>query len=528
MLPVLPHVRMSLSSRDLRRIRRFAGSLLHTQPVLIADRPFAGLQATDSSEGNSLLVDDLSSTALAERHPENVVLQERAVLRATAGDVVVTCSPPQRDFETYCRDKLRLGEVEWQHVRTPRDPTRVSISAWTDRSVRHRLVHLLRSDRLHYLHPYAGDHQAWMLARLLQSASRRPVRVIGPLPGLCRLVNDKAWFARTVQGLFGARYLPRTLVVYNVAGLAKVISRLADSFATMVVKLPDSSGGAGNVRLTTSEFRKCAPGRIRTLLRERLPLDIWQLPRRMIVSCWQTDVVCSPSVQMWIPPPDEGPPVLEGIFEQLIDDQSMKFRGSRRAMLPDPVAEGVAERCLMLAVLFQQLGYLGRCSFDLLLTGTDIVSSRPEFIECNGRWGGTSIPMALMNRLVGDWAARPYMTRRYLMDELRDIRFPDLFRALADSLFDPVSKEGFLVLMNASGVGSSGRLDVLAVGETWPDVEMAICRDIPDLLRSVSPAPGYRSRIVTDRVSSTASTEPSGTGCQSSWLIGSDASTTAR
>ena len=35
--------------------------------------------------------------------------------------------------------------------------------------------------------------------------------------------------------------------------------------------------------------------------------------------------------------------------------------------------------------------------------------------------------------------------------------------------------------------GASFANDVLAVGETWPDVEMAICRDIPDLFEETMP-----------------------------------------
>ena len=67
-------------------------------------------------------------------------------------------------------------------------------------------------------------------------------------------------------------------------------------------------------------------------------------------------------------------------------------------------------RSWLLAVLFQRLGYVGRCSFDLLVVGESLATARAEFLECNGRWGGTSGPMMLMNRLFGDWATRPYAT----------------------------------------------------------------------------------------------------------------------
>ena len=485
-LPILAHIQARPEGRALQRTLEFADSLRHAHPALIADRAYVDLQASRLSEGASLLLDDMSGMALAERHPENVVLQERAVMRASSGDVVVTCTAPTPLFREYCRDTLRLGEVEWLHARALRDPMRLCVAAWTDRSVRRRLIHLLRGNRLHYLHPYMADRQAWTLARMLRSASRRPIKVIGPLPGICRLVNDKGWFARTVRGLFGRAHLPRTHLVYNVSGLAQVINHLADSSRTIVIKLPNSSGGAGNVRLPAADFRGCPPGGIRAELRRRLPLSTWVIPRRMVVSCWQSSVLCTPSAQLWIPPAGDGPPVIEGIFEQLMDDRTMKFRGSRSLDLPESVTEVLARRCYLLAALFQHLGYVGRCSFDLILTGSDLDECRLEFIECNGRWGGTSIPMTLMNRLSGDWVLRPYTTRRYRLADIGRIRLSDFLSGLKTSLYDGTTGDGRVILMNAAGIGGSGRLDLLVVGDTWSEVEATVAREIPRLIERIA------------------------------------------
>jgi len=502
LLPVVPHFQTQLESRDLLRVRELAKSLRHVHPALIADRGFDDLCVRSLTEGRALVFDDISGTMLAERHRETVVLQERAVLRATTGDVVVACSPTQPAFQDYCREILRLGEVEWLHPRETRNPMRVAVSAWTDRTVRRRLVHLLREGRLQHLHPYMADAQAWTLARLLRSSARRPLSVIGPPPGLCRLVNDKAWFARAVRGLFGPKYLPRTFVVYNVGAMAQIAGRLAKTANSIVIKLPGSSGGAGNVRLDTTEFLGRDVGAIRAILRERLPVGDWAMPRRMVISCWTSDVLCTPSVQLWIPPADDGEPVIEGVFEQLIDDPTMKFRGSRALSVPRPVMEDLVGRTHLLGLLFQQLGYVGRCSFDLILVGPDLDSCRLEFIECNGRWGGTSIPMTLMNRLIGDWASRPYATRCYRGPDITQIRPPDLLRALGDSLFDPLGEQGGVVLMDVAGVGTTGRLDVLAVGKTWADVDRHLDSEVPGMIESLAStigATGSASRPIVSR-----------------------------
>ena len=502
MLPIVPHIEMTLDAAGGRMVRRVAQRLRRTHPALRIDASIADLQPSHLDEGRALLIDDLSGAALANLHPEHVILEQRAALRAGDGDLVVTCTPASSIFEVYCRDHLQLGRVEWLHATSARNPMRAVISAWTDRPVRRRIVRLLRQGKLHYFHPYVADSQAWTLAHLFRSASRRPLKVIGPPPDLCRLVNDKVWFAKLVQELFGRPYLPRTHVAYNLAGLAKIIGHLAELSRAVVVKLPDGSGGAGNVLIPTPELRDRPVGAIRSELRRRLPIGAWAVPRRMLVSCWQSDVLRTPSVQIWIPPVDQGAPVIEGIFEQLIDGPPTKFCGSRALKIPAPVEADVAVHSQTLATVFQHLGYVGRCSFDLILTGRDIDRCRVEFIECNGRWGGTSVPMTLMNRLLGDWQRRPYVSQVYRMPELTRISDADLMAGLEGSLYDPQTDSGRIVIMDLAGVGTTGRLDVITVGDSWRDVRRASRREIPRILTDIVGAAkserpdGHRYRLV--------------------------------
>jgi hypothetical protein len=62
-----------------------------------------------------------------------------------------------------------------------------------------------------------------------------------------------------------------------------------------------------------------------------------------------------------------------------------------------------------LALLFQELGYVGRCSFDAVLAGADLDSAAVHWVDANGRWGGVSIALTAANRLTGDWQRRPFV-----------------------------------------------------------------------------------------------------------------------
>jgi hypothetical protein len=57
---------------------------------------------------------------------------------------------------------------------------------------------------------------------------------------------------------------------------------------------------------------------------------------------------------------------------------------------------------MRIALVLQHTGYFGRLSFDALLTTRKSGSTETKWIECNGRWGGVSLPMTLGNRLFPD------------------------------------------------------------------------------------------------------------------------------
>ena len=59
----------------------------------------------------------------------------------------------------------------------------------------------------------------------------------------------------------------------------------------------------------------------------------------------------------------------------------------------------------------------------------------PELIQCNGRWGGTSLQMTLMNRLFGLDALR-YDLNSVTMRGLARLDFPALLEHFEEDLFD--------------------------------------------------------------------------------------------
>ena len=111
---------------------------------------------------------------------------------------------------------------------------------------------------------------------------------------------------------------------------------------------------------------------------------------------------------------------------------------------------------MRLATLFQRLGYFGRCSFDAVVTGQNSHAGRVHWIECNGRWGGVSIPMSLVNRLTADDVAPSYAVVQIDSERFRAIKFDTVLREFADLRLSSDLTSGILFLTPTMTEAGSG------------------------------------------------------------------------
>ncbi|MHC4989448.1 MAG: hypothetical protein ACYTGC_00565, partial [Planctomycetota bacterium] len=296
--------------------------------------------------------------------------------------------------------------------------------------------------------------------------------------------NHKLAFADIVRTLLGPDMVPSTSEASNFAVLSTRVRDLAQAFRFVGLKVPDSAGGGGTLVVEAERFRTKSLASIRRTLKEILWGLSWSGERPLLVGAWETEVLCSPSVQLWIPPGGDEP-VVEGVFEQYIDWSGHSFVGARPARITDASIEQIVNQCSLLGMLFQQLGYVGRCSFDALLVGQSFDDARLEFVECNGRWGGTSTPMTLMNRLFGDWMRQPYAVRECPVDGLDRFVLADLMQQLAADLWDSRTGTGRIILYNPDRMQAHAAINILALGETWEGAEALVCATVPEELRAM-------------------------------------------
>ena len=486
-IPVVPHSHPNPSEFQERKVERLAVELLASVERLQQDEDLRPFAATTSDPGPSLHIDDLTeiSGLTDQNNDEGIFFQDRCRLRAGDGDVIVSCSRPIDGYEDYCQSQLNLGRPTWLRPMKPLNRMHVAEAAWQDRKVRRELVRRMRLGRLACIHPHMGTSPVWRLASLLSKSSHRPIQVLAAPPGVSRWANDKVAFTTTATRLFGESLVPLTTSAWNLANAAVEARRIARHAPVVGFKLPDSAGSNGNVVVDSAEISGRSLTEVERHLKQTLERTNWNGSQPLLISRWEHDVLCSPSVQLWIPPQLDQPPVVEGVFVQSTTGSVGKFVGTQPARFPHAVAQEIVDRSWLLARLFQLVGYVGRCSFDLILLGEELASAKIEFIECNGRWGGTSLPMTLMNRLFRDWHSQPHAAYICQVPGLSRLPFQYVVAALKDYLYDHVTGQGKYILYNPGRLQSQSALSVIGLSNEWWRAADVTFNEFPNLVRTL-------------------------------------------
>jgi hypothetical protein len=482
-VPIIEQSRPDPPSEWLRAVGRLAKTLCDERPELELPDQFRDLAVCQLDDAPALLIDDLSEISRFDHTQDARFYQDRARLRAGDADLVATCGDAVPGHEAYCRDYLGLGSPDWLRPKPPRLPLRIAEACWEDVVTRKKLIEKLQRDELRYVHPHMGTFSVWELAFLLHCETKRPLGVIAPPPEVTRWVNDKAAFTNTVIRLFGPEFAPQTECASNLAYIAKRVNDLAGQFEVIGLKLPNSAGGDGNLVMNSEQFRGQPLQAIRQTLKESLRKLAWDGASQVLIDHWETEVVCSPSAQLWVPPQPGESPVVEGIFVQTVEGTEGSFVGSAPARFPHTLHQEIVDRCWLLACLFQALGYVGRCSFDMILVGESLSNCRIEFVECNGRWGGTSLPMTLMNRIFGNWRQHPYAVHVvHHVDGLDQVSFSQVLAWFKDELFDVRTGRGSLIFVNPGRLKYQAGITVLSLSDSWEGAARC-AEDMPQRLR---------------------------------------------
>ena len=452
-----------ISAGDEAHIADVASTLLRENPRLGGDPPFGALCSKGYVDAPSLLIEDHSGIQMAHERGADLNLSYRAALLAGEGDLLAVYGERDRDFEDYCRRVLGLGDFV---VAAPpiADPAQtLSQACEADEALIGKASQIAGEAGAFNVLPYMVTGGVWRLAQEIAERSSVPVHVVGSGPSLARAVNDKLWFAHCAGLLLGRDAVPHNRTVYGMAALVGHLRRFVKEHHVVGLKLPYSAASFGNMVLEGSDFAELPATAIAARLAEAINQRGWDSPFPMQLTAWEEPLLGSPSVQLWIPLPDDGPPIVEAIFDQVTRGDVARFVGGAPSMLGDLLKQKLAHEAASLAMLFQTLGYFGRCSFDAVVVGENEASAELHWVECNGRWGGMSVPMTLTNRLVGDWRSGGFLVFSHFDPEGVPRTVTQLLDRCDDILFRQDRPSGLVLL--APGRLAHGGVDLVAIAK---------------------------------------------------------------
>lgn len=458
-LPIVEDFHVDLTDAERKELTCIAARLVAEEPALSATGIFGPRVTTGVGHGPAALFEDHSETAFSGLHQDSL-LEYRSIFLAQDGDLLLVGERRDPEFEDYCRTFLGLDDVDVDRPAEMLQGPALPLAARcaSDPRIMERLATMARRSSELTLITYMGTGRVWQLAHKIADMSGAAIRVASPHPRLARRVNDKLWFAYRVNELLGRNAMPSTFTAFGPAALAGHLKRLARDHDRIVVKIPDSAGSEGNLVLRASDYEGLSLNKIKTRLTTIMTDLGWGATYPLVISVWESPLIDSPSVQVWVPHKEEGSPIIQGIFSQVVAGEAGEFVGAIPCNLPADFRYRMGREAVVLATLFQELGYFGPCSFDAVVMGSDIGSAQLHWIECNGRWTGVSIPLTLVNRLIGDWHDRPFViVQRMELQSKRHASFADILRLLGPRLFNSHdASEGTIVLTPARTVEGTG------------------------------------------------------------------------
>lgn len=472
-LPIIAHEQPHLSEQLRLAADRSAARLIAQEPRLSDGACFWPGVVSGLGDGPNLTLEDHSWIALFGPRADEAY-GYRARLLAGEGDQVVVGIGRCAAFENYCQNTLGLGRVEILQPQPGR-----TMEALADRCIRdpvflRRAAARARAEGGLNLVPYMGTGGIWCLAAEIAARAGVEVRVAAPPPRLTRLVNNKVWFARLVAELLGREAEPESDAAFNLAALTGKIAKLAARCASVAVKLPDSASSAGNIVLHAEEVTSRSLRDLRGDLARTLRLAGWRGTFPIMVTHWESPILGSPSVQLWIPARGEGETIIEGVFDQAVRGSQAVFRGASPTTLPPCWRQRLADQAACLGRLFQKLGYFGRCSLDAILVGETEDQARLHWVECNGRWGGTSIPMTLANRLVGDWASISFAVIEDENPGGRPWPIAEFLDDMRSALFGLNGSKRGAVVLSPSRIAEGSGYEFLLLADDAADLRMRV------------------------------------------------------
>ena len=438
---------------------------------------WANTQAqTDTSTFPTLHIDDLSGIPFTQNVVGVEQYQLRARVRAKTGDLFAATCPAMLDYEWYNRTVLQLGRPTFIHADGGTRPAAVA-SACQSGFAAQQLAAIARHHGGLVIHPYMGIAPIWELAEELRQRSGTPITVLSSTPAATTLANNKVYFTKLVQEKLHPDCVAPSRFASQPEDIVMALYDLSRAHDTVALKMPECASSTGIECFSRHQIEHSSYEELHRAVTVFLTEKQWEPQTPIQIVAW-LDASHSPSSQVWIPANPAKPAIVQGVYEQLFTGSDNMFLGSIPSPLSNRLKQAISTLSIQAATQLRKLGMIGRCSFDFI-----VHNGRPVLIECNGRWGGTSTPMYLVDRIFPK--QRPaYIAKDVQSDTWVGCTFKELAHRFGKTLYNPATGQGTYILYNVGCLETSGKFDVIAIGSTPAEAKKAMMNDLPTIIKN--------------------------------------------
>lgn len=403
---------------------------------------------------NKIIVHNLTFKGI-EVVPGVLDFDQRGIVYANSGDIIVTKNKPEQDYLDY------LQNLGWDF----KDVTFLSPS-----SQENYVYNSVFKDKalISKLSKYKGFSIDTYNATSDEDEFSRKIKL--PLSFNCSVsqkYGTKSGFRRLCK-MLGINVARGVEGVSSIDDAIKIVGDIfADGYEKLAIKIDEGISGAGNTIIDKEEFSRLDSAEKRSVIDQAMhKLTQAGEQSAAVFEGWISNVVASPSVQVEVFP--DGKYEIVSMHDQLLEGDAQWYIGC--VYPPNSINEEQSKRLKGdVKIIVEQLsreGYYGFLGLDTIINRDGDI----YWVEANARKTGTFYPKTIAERLNrGSLNNVYYIATDLINSALKGAKFQKI-KLLLDDLLYPIKGENRGVfLYNVGALKDAGRFDIVCFGESPSD-----------------------------------------------------------
>ncbi|MHB9141795.1 MAG: preATP grasp domain-containing protein [Paludibacter sp.] len=403
---------------------------------------------------NKIIVHNLTFKGI-EVVPGVLDFDQRGIVYANSGDIIVTKNKPEQDYLDY------LQELGWNFK---------GVTFLSPSSQENYVYNSVFKDKalISKLSKYKGFYIDTYNATSDEDEFSRKIKL--PLcfnASVSQKYGTKSGFRRLCK-LLGINVPIGVEGVNSIDDAIKIAGDIfADGYEKLAIKIDEGISGAGNTIISKEEFSKLDSAEKRSLITQAMTkLQQAGEQSAVVFEGWISNVVASPSIQVEVF--RNGEYEIISMHDQLLEGDAQWYIGC--VYPPNSINDEQSKRLKReVKIIVDQLsreGYYGFLGLDTIINRDGDI----YWVEANARKTGTFYPKAIAERLNrGSLNDVYYVATDLINSALKGVKFLNI-KLLLDDLLYPIKGENRgIFLYNIGALKDAGRFDIVCFGESPSD-----------------------------------------------------------